>query len=175
MPGRYKLFFIAMMIGALVAIAACGQSEEKEAIIFSDLNWTSAQFQNRVAQYIVEEGYGYPTEVVFGSTVPLFQGLRRGDTHVTMEIWLPNQDEVWRDASVAGEVVPIGESLGRDWQSAFAIPAYLQEQYPELDSVGRPQGRQIQGIVRLSRKRAERPAWYPASSAGPANWSTPSR
>ena len=123
------------MIGALVAIAACGQSEEKEAIIFSDLNWTSAQFQNRVAQYIVEEGYGYPTEVVFGSTVPLFQGLRRGDTHVTMEIWLPNQDEVWRDASVAGEVVPIGESLGRDWQSAFAIPAYLQEQYPELDSV----------------------------------------
>ena len=135
MPGRYKLFFIAMMIGALVAIAACGQSEEKEAIIFSDLNWTSAQFQNRVAQYIVEEGYGYPTEVVFGSTVPLFQGLRRGDTHVTMEIWLPNQDEVWRDASVAGEVVPIGESLGRDWQSAFAIPAYLQEQYPELDSV----------------------------------------
>ena len=26
-------------------------------------------------------------------------------------------------------------SLGHDWQSAFVIPAYLQEQYPELDSV----------------------------------------
>ncbi len=34
-----------------------------------------------------------------------------------------------------GEVVSVGESLGKDWQSAFVIPAYLQEQYPDLDSV----------------------------------------
>ena len=138
MSRRYKLFFIAMMVAAIAAIAAfaaCGQSEERAAIVFSDLNWTSAQFQNRVAQYIVEKGYDYPTDVVFGATLPLFQGLRRGDSHVTMEIWLPNQDEAWMEAQAAGEVVPIGESLGKDWQSAFVIPAYLQEQYPELDSV----------------------------------------
>ena len=107
----------------------------KETIIFSDLNWSSAQVQNRIAQYIVEKGYGYPTDVKFGSTLPLFQGLRGGDTHVTMEIWLPNQDEAWMEAQSAGEVVPIGESLGKDWQSAFVIPAYLQEQYPDLDNV----------------------------------------
>ena len=107
----------------------------KETIVFSDLNWASAQVQNRIAQYIVEEGYGYPTEVVFGSTLPLFQGLRRGDSHVTMEIWLPNQDEAWMEAQSMGEVVSVGESLGKDWQSAFVIPAYLQKQYPELDSV----------------------------------------
>ena len=107
----------------------------KETIIFSDLNWTSAQVQNRIAQYIVEKGYGYPTDVKFGSTLPLFQGLRGGDTHVTMEIWLPNQDAAWAEAQSAGEVVPVGESLGKDWQSAFVIPAYLQEQYPDLDSV----------------------------------------
>ena len=107
----------------------------KETIVFSDLNWASAQVQNRIAQYIVEEGYGYPTDVVFGSTLPLFQGLRRGDSHVTMEIWLPNQDEAWMEAQSMGEVVSVGESLGKDWQSAFVIPAYLQEQYPDLDSV----------------------------------------
>ena len=107
----------------------------KETIIFSDLNWTSAQVQNRIAQYIVEKGYGYPTDVKFGSTLPLFQGLRGGDTHVTMEIWLPNQDAAWAEAQSAGEVVPVGESLGKDWQSAFVIPAYLQEEYPDLDSV----------------------------------------
>ena len=107
----------------------------KDTIVFSDLNWTSAQVQNRVAQYIVEEGYGYPTDVVFGATLPLFQGLRRGDSHVTMEIWLPNQDEAWMEAQAMGEVVSVGESLGKDWQSAFVIPKYLQEQYPELDSV----------------------------------------
>ena len=107
----------------------------KTTIVFSDLNWASAQVQNRIAQYIVEEGYGYPTDVVFGSTLPLFQGLRRGDSDVTMEIWLPNQDEAWMEAQSMGEVVSVGESLGKDWQSAFVIPAYLQEQYPDLDSV----------------------------------------
>ena len=111
------------------------EMEDRETIIFSDLNWTSAQVQNRIAQYIVEKGYGYPTDVVFGSTLPLFNGLRAGDTHVTMEIWLPNQDEAWMEAQAEGQVVSVGESLGKDWQSAFVIPAYLQDEYPDLDSV----------------------------------------
>ena len=107
----------------------------KEMIIFGDLNWSSALLQNRIAQYIVEYGYGYPTDVKFGATLPLFQGLKRGDTHVTMEIWLPNQDEAWEEARSEGAVLSVGKSLGSDWQSAFVIPAYLQEQYPDLDSV----------------------------------------
>ena len=133
-----RLLVMAMTLLAVVLVTACSQDEvvaEKDPIVFSDLNWTSAQLQNRIAQYIVEKGYGYPTELVFGATLPLLQGLRRGDTQVTMEIWLPNQEDAWVDALAAGEVVLIGESLGRDWQSAFVIPAYLQEQYPELDSV----------------------------------------
>ena len=109
--------------------------EDKDTIVFSDLNWASAQVQNRIAQYLVEEGYGYPTDVVFGATLPLLQGLRRGDSHVTMEIWLPNQEEAWVEALADGEVAELGESLGKDWQSAFVIPAYLAEQYPELDSI----------------------------------------
>ena len=138
---RYMMFALAALLVAVMAVAACEEEEAaeteapKEAIVFSDLNWTSAQVQNRVAQYIVDKGYGYPTDVVFGSTLPLFNGLRKGDSHVTMEIWLPNQDEAWAEAQSAGEVVSVGESLGKDWQSAFVIPAYLQEQYPDLDSV----------------------------------------
>ena len=107
----------------------------KDTIVFSDLNWTSAQVQNRIAQYIVEYGYDYPTEVIFGGTLPLFQGLRTGDTHVTLEIWLPNQASAWEEALANGEVVSIGKSLGSDWQSTFVIPAYLQEEYPDLDHV----------------------------------------
>ena len=107
----------------------------KQTIIFGDLNWGSALLQNRIAQYIVEKGYGYPTDVKFGATLPLFQGLKNGDTDVTMEIWLPNQDEAWNEAREEGAVLSVGTSLGKDWQSAFVIPKYLQEQYPELDSV----------------------------------------
>ena len=104
----------------------------KDTIVFSDLNWTSAEVQNRIAQYIVEFGYGYPTDVVPGATLPLFQGLRKGDTHVTMEIWLPNQSIGWSEAVELGEVVSVGKSLVGDWQSTFVIPSYIAEQYPDL-------------------------------------------
>ena len=104
----------------------------KETIVFSDLSWTSAQVQNRVAQYIVEHGYGYPTDLVYGDTLPLFEGLRKGDTHVTMEIWLPNQEIGWNEALERGTVVSVGTSLVGDWQSTFVIPAYIAEQYPDL-------------------------------------------
>ena len=149
---HYRLLILSLIILFVAgACAPAGQSapaaesapaEEAAApaatidtIIFSDLNWTSALIQNRIAQYIVEKGYGYSTDVVFGSTLPLFQGLRKGDTHVTLEIWLPNQDEAWYEALGNGEVVELGASLGKDWQSFFVIPAYLQEEYPDLDSV----------------------------------------
>ena len=149
----YRLLILLLVIMVMAACVQPDQAEQTEqaeqtapeetaaptasidTIIFSDLNWSSVQIQNRVAQYIVEKGYGYSTDVVLGATLPLFQGLRKGDTHVTMEIWLPNQIEAWNEALANEEVVEIGASLGKDWQSAFVIPAYLQEQYPELDSV----------------------------------------
>jgi len=126
-----------MALVAMLVVVACGgeEEEDKATITFGDLNWASALLQNRIAQYIVEHGYGYPTDVKFGATLPLFEGLQRGDTDVTMEIWLPNQDEAWDKARSEGAVLSVGQSLGSDWQSAFVIPAYLQEQYPDLDSV----------------------------------------
>ena len=137
---KSRIFALVAASVAIIATLACAQlmgtqEEAKQKLVFNDLTWNSAQIQNRVAQYIVDKGYGYPTEVVLGGTLPLFQGLRRGDSDITMEIWLPNQDEAWDEAQAAGEVVSVGESLGKDWQSAFVIPKYLQEQYPELDSV----------------------------------------
>ena len=71
----------------------------------------------------------------FGSTRPLFQALRAGNIDVLMEIWLPNQEEDWEAALAEGSVSSPGRSLGTDWESAFVIPEYLQEQYPDLDSV----------------------------------------
>ena len=137
---RYMRLVLVFAVLAVMGFAACGESQQEAespppTLVFSDLNWDSAQIQNRIAQYIVEKGYGYPTDVVFGGTLPLFQGLLRGDSHITLEIWLPNQREAWEDAIANGEVVPVGKSLGNDWQSGFVIPAYLQEQYPELDDI----------------------------------------
>ena len=96
----------------IVEVEIMAPEGPKDTIVFNDLNWTSAQVQNRIAQYVVEKGYGYPTDLIFGGTLPLFEGLLKGDTHVTMEIWLPNQSLGWERAVELGEVVSVGKSLG---------------------------------------------------------------
>ena len=106
-----------------------------KTIAFGDLNWPSATLQTRIAQYIAEMGYGYSSNAVSGASLPLFNGLRNGDIDVLMELWLPNQEEAWEEALAEETVSSPGSSLGADWQSAFVIPKYLQEQYPDLDSV----------------------------------------
>ena len=104
-------------------------------IVFAEPNWRSVQLQTYIARYMMENGYGYPTRSVPGSSEDLTQALASGDIHVLMEVWLPNQSHIWEPVLQAGEVISLGTSLGNDWQSAFVIPAYLQQQYPELDSV----------------------------------------
>ena len=104
----------------------------RETIVFSDLNWPSAQVQNRIVQFIAEHGYGYPTDVILGGTLTNFEGFKNGDIHVTMEIWLPNQDLGWEEAVEIGNVVSVGTSLVGDWQSTFVIPKYIADAYPDL-------------------------------------------
>lgn len=127
----------AAVVVAVVAIGACSSTSDdsQDPIVFNDLGWDSALSQNRIAQYIVEKGYGYSTDVIQGGTTVAIPALRRGDSDVMMELWLPNASEAWEEATVAGDVVSLGESLSRLSQSAFMIPAYVQEAYPELDSV----------------------------------------
>jgi glycine betaine/proline transport system substrate-binding protein len=123
------------VVGLLAAACGGGDGSEKTTIIFSDLNWDSAQQQNAIARRIVEDGFGYPTDVVAGDTISLFQGLQNGDTHVTLEIWLPNQIEAWNKAMTAGSVVPLGKSLADNWQSMFLIPRHTADANPGLKSV----------------------------------------
>ena len=126
-------------LGKMAAVAGGAPVEiddSKPTIIFSDLNWSTALLQNAVARLVIEAGYGYPTDSVSGSTIPLMQALAAGDTNVTMEIWLPNQQAAWAEATAAGTVVEIGDSLASvAWQSAFLIPQYVADANPGLRSV----------------------------------------
>lgn len=112
--------------------AASAPSGDKDEIIFSDLNWASAEIQNRIASYIVEKGYGYPIDLQAGDTVSLWQALVNGDTHVTMEIW-PAQAE-WLEDIEEGVLVDLGNSLDQAWE-AWVIPQYVKDANPGLVSV----------------------------------------
>ena len=103
--------------------------------VFSDLDWPSAQIQNSIVRRILEDGYGYATDAVYGETDRLLEALAQGDTNISMEIWVPIQQD-WYTLNVAfGRVTSLGKSLEDNWQSAFIIPQYVADAYPGLQTV----------------------------------------
>ena len=105
---------------------------EKDTIVFSDLNWLSAEVQTRIVAYIVEHGYGYPTELVAGDTVSLWAGLTTDNTHVTLEIWPAQQP--WIDELGEGVIELLGDSLDENWEG-WVVPQYVKDANPGLVSV----------------------------------------
>ena len=124
---------LALTLAVLGAsLAACGGEEEKTTVVFSDLNWPSSEIQVRIAAYIVEHGYDYPTELIAGDTTALFVGLTNGDTQVTMEIWPAQQP--WIDDLDEGVIELLGDSLDENWEG-WVIPQYVKDANPGLVSV----------------------------------------
>jgi len=122
---------LALLVGiisiSLVLTGCAGEPEVKPTIKLSELNWGSAQFQSEMAKIIIEEGYGYPVELIPGETIPLFQGLRTGDVDVFLEGWLQNQQEAYDTAMEAGDIVLLSFINNDNWQSGFVVPTYVIE------------------------------------------------
>ena len=131
--GARRLAALAVAL-ALLAASCGGGANDKGTIVFADLNWQSSEIQTRIAAYIVENGYGYPTELISGRTILLFQGMEQGDVHVTMEVWLPSEQSDWDRALAEGTVVHAGQTLRDNWQG-FVIPQHIKDEHPGLVSV----------------------------------------
>jgi glycine betaine/proline transport system substrate-binding protein len=102
-----------------------GESDWEGDIVFGDYGWDSALVLNRIAQFILEEGYGYSTDSVPGETIPLFQGMLSDDVQVSMEIWAAQLDG-WREAVDAGDVHQLGLSIDETVQGWW-VPTYVIE------------------------------------------------
>ena len=126
---------LVALMSTVLSLAACGSEEEKPTIVFTDLDWTSGLIQAAIAEQIVHHGYGYPTDGILLSTIPGMQALVNGDTHISMEIWIPNQIEAWETALAQGTVENAGKSLEDNWQATFVIPQHTKDNNPGLVSV----------------------------------------
>lgn len=123
---RICLIILALVLSTSMILAGCSSAEEeKPTIKITDLNWGSARFQSAMAEIMIEEGYGYPVELVPGETIPLFQGMRSGDIDVFLEGWLQNQQEAYDEAMAAGDIVNLGFLNDDNWQSSFVVPTYV--------------------------------------------------
>ena len=128
-----KLLMITLgALLVLIPLAGCSQpapvpAPEKTSLIFADLGWDSAQVHNRVAAFIIENGYGYPkSEMIPGETIALFEGLSRGDVDIEMECWVDNQQEAYDKHIADGTVVDLGTNFPDSWQG-WLVPTYMIE------------------------------------------------
>jgi len=125
---------LAAAAGLVLAVPALVASNAQDAptcdldreVVFANLGYDSALFHNAVAQYILEHGYGCDTDAIVGETIPLINGVARGDIDVIMEIWTGNPAQAWVDAEAAGAVVPIGSNFP-DATEGWFVPRFVVE------------------------------------------------
>lgn len=102
------------------------QCDIDRPVVFAGFNWDSAGFHNGVARYILEHGYQCKTDEIPGATMPLFNGMLRGNIDIAMEIWSQSVDKMWTDNVKKGRFTEIGTNLNDAVQGVY-VPRYLLE------------------------------------------------
>lgn len=125
-----KKIYSLLIAMTFVLLAACNGSTtsdgELKEIVLAGGDWDSLNFHNSVAQIIIEEGYGYDTDVKMGSTAATFQGLRQGDINVYMEVWTHTLKDIYAEGLEAGDVQKVSVNFG-DNAGGFHVPTYVIE------------------------------------------------
>lgn len=119
-----RVLLSLFMIIPMLFLSACGSDTVDKKIIFADAGWESIRFHNEVAKLILEEGYGYRTDVTNGSTSSTFLGLRQGDIHVYMEVWSNTIKKVYDEAIKSGDVKKVGVNFDDNRQGLY-VPTYM--------------------------------------------------
>ncbi|MFB4212171.1 ABC transporter substrate-binding protein [Shouchella sp. JSM 1781072] len=133
-----KTRFGVSLVATIALLSACGNDsgngdgDEISVITFADAGWESLRIHNAIAQFIVEEGYGYDTETTMGSTPITVQGLRDGDINVYMEIWTDNIRELYDESIDSGEIIEVSMNFD-DNEQGFYVPTYVIEGDPDRD------------------------------------------
>ena len=136
--GKIVRHALAVLTLAWTTIGAAMACELKRPVVFAGLDYDSAAFHTTIARTILEKGFDCKTDRVPGATIPLVNGLARGDVDVIMEIWLANPVQPWVDAERDKKVVRLGTTFP-DATEGWFVPRPLVEgpnaKAPRLRSV----------------------------------------
>lgn len=130
LQARLRHFWLALF--ATLALTGPAQAqggakcEVDHKIVFAGLDWDSNAFHTAVAQRIVRDGMNCAVDLVPGSTIPLHNGMARGDIHVMMEVWKSNTPPSWTDGVAAGKLQEVGVNFPDAIQGWF-VPKYMTE------------------------------------------------
>ncbi len=127
----------AFTVAAVMTLSALGclTDSSRDEITIIEHSWESASVQSQIVGYIVEHGYGYPVSTLLVDPLAIDAALSSGSADVAMEIWLPNNREIYDEVIEDGTAVDIGKSIEDSWQG-FGVPQYVKDANPGLGSVG---------------------------------------
>ena len=109
---RFALPLAVAVVAAAPAIAQDSpQCEIDRPVMFAGLSYDSAQFHTKVAQYIIENGYGCAVDALPGGPEVLINALGQGNIDVVMEIWTGNPAPAWVEAEAEGKAVALGTAF----------------------------------------------------------------
>jgi|LSQX01.3.fsa_nt_gb glycine betaine/proline transport system substrate-binding protein len=103
-----------------------GNQGGKDTLVLADAQWDSIQFHNAVAQFIIEEGFGYDTEITSGSSAATFTGLVNGDIDIYMEAWVQNIKRIYDEAIDNEDVLEVATNFDDNRQGLY-VPTYVIE------------------------------------------------
>jgi len=120
------IFIVFTLIGCArpTVPAANNLRAERPTLVLADAGWDSIQFHNAVVQYILENGFGYKTEVISGSTAITFAGLVRGDIDIYTEIWTTNLGDMYTNALKNKEIFELGINFDDNAQGLY-VPTFI--------------------------------------------------
>ncbi|PIC64311.1 ABC transporter substrate-binding protein [Sporosarcina sp. P13] len=122
-----------LSVFTLLLLTACGNSTSKDSIDeikLADAGWDSIRVHNSIAQIILEEGYGYKTDVVNGTSTATFQALQQGDINVYTEVWSDNLGEAYTNAIDSGDIETVSTNFNDNSQGLY-VPTYVIKGDPE--------------------------------------------
>lgn len=121
---------IGLWISVLLLATACTSigGSQKPAIKLYDGQWDSLSVNNALAEFIIENGYGYPVEMRAVSSQVMQDLLREGEIDLALELW--EQSRIgWYDEQIEkGSIVNLGV-IYEAGPRFFIIPEWVAERY----------------------------------------------
>ena len=126
------MFLLAVLVCIVVLFTSCSVQWDgaRNELVFADAGWDSIRVHNSIAGFIVENGYGYQTDVTTGSSPITLQGLIQGDIDIYMEAWTDNFMEVYSAGIDSGDIIELSTNFDDNAQGLY-VPTYVIKGDPE--------------------------------------------
>ncbi|MFC1235287.1 ABC transporter substrate-binding protein [Vibrio sp. F74] len=123
---------------ALLAAALSFQANASECgtVTIADMNWNSASLMAHIDQFILNTGFNCEAELIPGDSLPTGTSMiEKGKPDVAPELWTNSIRDALDQGVKDKRLRYAGKSLSDGGEEGFWVPAYLVEQYPEMNTI----------------------------------------